>query len=181
MQTSANTVPRSSIVPFAAILLLAITPIKTLAADVWLKNVTITQITDGDTIQVQNHDGETLKVRMACIDSPEKAQKPEGDEAIARLKQLLPLGEPVTLRSSSSRDRYNRVLAEVFVQGDPEPINLQMVREGIAPVYSDYLRFCKDTSKTYLDYEKSAKQQRIGVWADSDFVAPWVFRQMRKR
>lgn len=173
--------PRIPILASIAIILLAIAPIKTLAADVWLKNVTITKITDGDTIQVQNHDGETLKVRMACIDSPEKAQKPEGDEAIARLKQLLPYGTPVTLRASSSRDRYNRVLAEVFVGSDPEPVNLQLVREGVAPVYTDYLRFCKNTSKTYLDYEESAKQQRIGVWADNDFVLPWAFRQLRKR
>ena len=55
---------------------------------------TVLSIGDGDTISVLER-GQKLKVRLACIDSPETAQMPFGVASRNQLKALLPLGSDV--------------------------------------------------------------------------------------
>ena len=56
---------------------------------------TILSIGDGDTIRVRQA-GKALTVRLACIDAPETAQSPYGQQARAYLQQRLPIGREVT-------------------------------------------------------------------------------------
>ena len=56
---------------------------------------TILSIGDGDTIRVRQG-GKVLAVRLACIDAPETAQSPYGQQARAYLQQRLPIGCPVS-------------------------------------------------------------------------------------
>ncbi|MCC5641013.1 thermonuclease family protein [Nostoc sp. CHAB 5844] len=86
----------------------------------------------------------TLTVRLACIDAPEIKQSPWGTKSTARLKQLLPVGQSVTLRSVET-DKYKRLVAEIFVAN--RSINVNMVQEGQAVVYQQYLKNCPQ-SKT---------------------------------
>lgn len=95
---------------------------------------------DGGTLRVSTNQG-ILTVRLACIDAPEMSQKPYGDTAAKRLKQLLPNGTIVTLDVVDT-DRFGRSIAKVF-QGN-RSINLIMVQEGQAVVYHQYLNNCKD-------------------------------------
>jgi micrococcal nuclease len=64
-------------------------------------------------LRVRNQ-GETITVRLGCIDAPETAQKPWGQQSTNRLKQLLPPGQAVRLREMSL-DRYGRTVAELFL------------------------------------------------------------------
>jgi micrococcal nuclease len=41
---------------------------------------------------------ETITIRLACIDAPEMAQTPWGQQSADRLKQLLPAGQAVQVR-----------------------------------------------------------------------------------
>jgi endonuclease YncB( thermonuclease family) len=66
---------------------------------------------DCDTIRVRGRNGETVTVRLACIDAPEAAQGSVGADAIAALKQLLTAGR-LELRPQTV-DRYERTVAEV--------------------------------------------------------------------
>ena len=67
---------------------------------------TVLSIGDGDTISVLEW-GQTLKVRLACIDAPETAQSPYGIASRNQLKALLPLGSTVSLRVQAV-DRHGR-------------------------------------------------------------------------
>jgi endonuclease YncB( thermonuclease family) len=58
-------------------------------------SATVLSIGDGDTIRVRQS-GKVLTVRLACIDAPETAQSPYGQQARAYLQQRLPIGCPVS-------------------------------------------------------------------------------------
>jgi len=131
---------------------------------------TVLSIGDGDTISVLER-GQTLKVRLACIDAPETAQRPFGSASRNQLMSLLPLGSTVSLRVQAL-DRYGRSVAEVFSRGS---INLVMVQLGQAFVYQQYLGRCDRGA--YLAAERQAQAQRLGVWSVPGGVTrPWDFR-----
>ncbi len=133
----------------------------------------VVSVGDGDTIRILiNRKKETI--RMACIDAPEKKQAPYGASATNRLRQLLPQGKGVQVRSIE-RDRYGRMVAEVFA-GD-QSINLQMVKEGQAVVYRRYLNACKDSQVQYLEAEERAKGKRLGFWNQNNPTMPWDYRR----
>ena len=73
---------------------------------------TVLSIGDGDTIRVRMN-GKPITVRLACIDAPETAQRPHGQQARSYLQQRLPLGSTVTLEQKTT-DRYGRLVADVF-------------------------------------------------------------------
>jgi len=97
----------------------------------------VISVSDGDTLQVTQH-GKTITVRLACIDAPETGQR-RGKAAAKRLDQLLPSGTNIKLRLVA-KDRYGRQVAEIYRNNGL--INLQMVAEGKAVVYEDYLDSC---------------------------------------
>ncbi|WP_208766816.1 thermonuclease family protein [Nostoc flagelliforme] len=53
------------------------------------------------------------------------------------------------------RDRYGRLVGELFLGN--QSVNLQMVREGQAVVYTQYLGNCAVTKDEYLKAEAQAK------------------------
>jgi len=73
---------------------------------------TVLSIGDGDTIRVRQA-GKALTVRLACIDAPETAQSPYGQQARTYLQQRLPIGREVSLNLKTT-DRYGRSVAEVI-------------------------------------------------------------------
>lgn len=135
----------------------------------------IISVGDGDTLRV-NQDGETVTIRLGCIDAPETAQTPWGEQSANRLKQILPTGQAVQVREID-RDRYGRTVAEVFLGN--QSVNLMMVKEGQAVVYRQYLSGCANTQDQYLQAESQAKAQGLGFWNQSNPVMPWDFRRGR--
>jgi micrococcal nuclease len=71
----------------------------------------VISIGDGDTLRIKTADQKTLTTRLACIDAPEMSQSPYGDAARARLQQLLPMGQTVSLAIADT-DRYGRSVAK---------------------------------------------------------------------
>ncbi len=137
----------------------------------------IISVGDGDTIRV-NKQGQRITVRLACIDAPEMAQAPYGTAASQRLKQLLPVGQMVTLKVVDT-DRYGRQVAEVYK--DSVPINLQMVREGHAVVYRQYLSGCPGLQSQLIQAENQAKQARLAFWNQPRPVMPYDFRKQNRK
>jgi endonuclease YncB( thermonuclease family) len=134
---------------------------------------TVISVGDGDTIRVRMN-GKPITVRLACIDAPETAQSPYGQQSRRYLQQRLPVGSTVTLEQKTS-DRYGRLVAEVF---NGININLAMVEDGQAFVYRQYLSGCD--AKEYLDAEYRASRRRYGVWqVDGGITRPWDFRKGR--
>ena len=133
-------------------------------------SATVLSIGDGDTISVRQA-GKALSVRLACIDAPETAQSPWGQQARRYLQQRLPIGRKVSLHVKTT-DRYGRMVAEVI---DGININLVMVEDGQAFAYRQYLSGCD--AKEYLDAEFRASRRRYGVWrVEGGITRPWNFR-----
>ncbi|MEP0911806.1 thermonuclease family protein [Leptolyngbya sp. GB1-A1] len=133
---------------------------------------TIVSTGDGDTLRV-NQNGQTITIRLACIDSPEASQ-PGGEAAANRLRQLLPQGQAVQVIPVDA-DRYGRTVGVVFANG--RSVNLQLVQEGYAVVYQQFLSNCPNSRNELIAAENQAKAARRNFWAQANPVMPWDWRQ----
>ncbi|OKH30166.1 nuclease [Calothrix sp. HK-06] len=139
----------------------------------------VVSVGDGDTVRVKQN-GKNLTVRLACIDAPEMGQRPWGQQAKNRLQQLLPPATKVKLRAVET-DRFKRLVAEIYTQ-DNRSINTNLVQEGNAAVYRQYLKGCSPQLQTsLLNAESSARGRRLGIWSQNNPVMPWEFRRSGKR
>lgn len=137
----------------------------------------IFKITDGDTIVVTiAGNTEEIKIRLACIDAPERSQD-GGRPSTEQMKTLLPLGAIVQIVPTGSDDRYGRKIGFVFYGGTN--INLEQVATGQAWVYDEYLNTCPRYAPMLKDAQAKAKLNRVGLWVDATPCAPWDWRSKR--
>ena len=135
---------------------------------------TVLSVGDGDTLRVSRQ-GLPITIRLACIDAPETAQAPWGQQSRAYLMQRLPRGREVSIQPHAT-DRYGRTVAEVISDIN---INLVMVEDGQAFAYRRYLSSCD--AKEYLDAEYRASRHRYGVWqVEGGITRPWDYRRGRR-
>ena len=142
-----------------------------MAAEAKLQAVSaeVLRVIDGDSITVRV-DQTSYRIRLAEIDAPEMDQA-WGEESKSALQEKLE-NEEVAMEIIDV-DRYSRLVARVFLNG--RQINREMLEEGHAWVYLEYLR-----DETLLDPEAKAKKKKVGLWASEAAVAPWLWRK-RKR
>jgi micrococcal nuclease len=115
----------------------------------------VADVYDGDTFRMSSG----KKVRIVGIDTPEIGERFH-DEAKYYLSSLI-INKEVTLKPlATGKDRYQRTLAEVFV--DTMDIGLAMIREGYAQLYL----FSDDNflKERYLPALKGAISQKKGIW-----------------
>lgn len=134
-------------------------------------NGKVVGVTDGDTITVLVAGHDQVKVRLANIDAPEKAQ-PFGQRSKQALSDLA-FGKSIEC-NQSGLDRYGRTIAVCSVGSTV--INLAMVKAGMAWVYRKYAHGVPE----YYAAEDEAHRQRLGLWADADPVPPWEWRRSNK-
>lgn len=65
-------------------------------------------------------------------------------------------------------DRYEQTVAEFY--SNSRSINLQLVKEGQAVVYRQYLDNCN--KQQYLEAEKQAQQKRLVFWNQENPTMP---------
>lgn len=131
----------------------------------------LVRVTDGDTIVVRQGMKEE-KIRFCGIDAPEQDQ-PLGQESKAYLQRLLSTQDvgivPV------ERDRYGRMVAEVFVLGAEEKfVQQEMLTAGMAYVYERYVDSCWN-AQPMRSAQTIAQEAHRGVWA-GDYQKPWDYR-----
>ena len=127
-------------------------------------------ISDGDTITALCSGNEQLKVRLAEIDAPEKAQP-----FCARSKESLSdlcFGRVAHI-DDHGHDRYGRTIGRVTCAGTDA--NAEQVRRGLAWVYD---RYATDASLYRL--QDDARAAGRGVWYDQDPTPPWEWRKARR-
>lgn len=137
---------------------------------------TVTNIVDGDTVDIRvsqcrspwKGDAQLCRVRLACIDTPERGQNPFFKDASNRIEALIPVGTKISLRDTGATS-YNRIVGEIFKSN--QSINLRMVRDGKGAVFCKYLDSCRDTQTAYLNAESSARREGLGIWNRQQ---PWT-------
>lgn len=126
------------------------------------------KVIDGDTIHIG-----TIKYRLFGIDAPEIKQICEKDnkkiECGILAKDFLKnkIGDKIPSCITKNKDRHQRFVAECFIGN--ESLSRFMVREGYAIAYSHY-------SKDFIEDEKFAKKNKLGIWSMS-FQTPSEYRQ----
>lgn len=105
--------------------------------DEYVRKAQVLRIIDGDTIEVVIDMGLSIKfqtiLRMAGINAPEVvgASKVEGLAARDWLSYQL-RNMSVLVKTEKPEDKYGRYLAWVYIPGDIDSINYQMVLAGFA-------------------------------------------------
>ena len=126
------------------------------------------QVIDGDTIYIGK-----LKYRLFGIDAPEKKQICEKDNIkiqcgiLAQDVLKKKIGDKIPECIVKDKDRYQRLVAECFI--GKESLSRFMVREGYAVAYTQY-------SKDFIDDEKYAKENKLGIWS-MNFQLPSEYRK----
>jgi endonuclease YncB( thermonuclease family) len=137
----------------------------------------VTNIVDGDTIDVQLQSG-PIRVRIWGIDAPEHDQ-PYGTKAKERLAKLVD-GREVELEPAGQTKSYDRMVARVFVNS--ADVDAEMVKSGAAMAERRYLQQFDD-GKSYCTFEQSARSTKSGMWSlpADQRIAPWQWRHKKNR
>ena len=128
--------------------------------------VTVTRVTDGDTVRVYPEiDGED-RVRLIGVDTTEmtSGRKPDpyGEEAARFTRERLE-GRDVSLQFDAERvDDYGRLLAYAYLS-DSAMFNETLLREGCAQVAT----FPPNTRylERFEDAQEEAREARRGIWS----------------
>lgn len=157
-------------------------------------NYYVKRIADGDTITLVDGRGVESRIRFACIDAPEVPHSKQeresynradldqfkwGKQSRNRLTQLIEQGGNRVSLNVVDSDRYRRKVAEVRLPNGTL-VQQVLISEGLAVVYSEYLKNCPDAT-VVRQAEAQAKQQKVGIWGDPQFIPPAQWRQRYKR
>lgn len=143
----------------------------------------VKKIFDGDTFEAEIN-GKTEKVRMLGIDTPERFDSEKFDRDMERTgrdkKTVQKLGElsyehtvrliggkKVILKTEpggDNKDKYGRLLRYVYLE-DGTFVNLKIIEDGYANAYR---KFKISKQKELVDAEKSARENKKGLWGDTD-------------
>ena len=125
-------------------------------------------IADGDTLTLLV-ERKPLKIRLANIDAPEKAQA-FGHRSRESLSELC-FGKDATY-DTQDIDKYGRTVAVVVCAGIDA--NRIQVQRGLAWIYPKYN---KDASLPAM--QDAAKAEKRGLWRDPAPIPPWEFRRKK--
>jgi len=127
----------------------------------------VIEVLDGDTVLIVRSGG-LLKVRLAEIDAPEKAQA-FGKDSKRSLVDMVK-GKQVRFISRTV-DQYGRLVA--FLDIDGLEVNAEQIRRGLAWEYSNY-----HSNKVLIDLQEEAKKESRGMWAQDKPIPPWKWRKL---
>ena len=149
-------------------------PTVTAASGDRLEHVLVDYVKDGDSF-VGLYDGRLIEVRLFGIDAPERGQ-PFSNVSKQAASKLLD-GKIITLLVRDT-DRYQRLVAEVFLDGQQPSVNQQLVEEGVAWVYT---RYSQDPE--LMAAQENARTEQRGLWSlsASERIAPWEWRARKKK
>ena len=127
----------------------------------------VARVADGDTLTVRFDDGREETIRLLDVDTPETVHpnRPEecfGAQASEFTKTLM--GQRVRVEEKG-RDRYERLLGYVWVEGDggERLWNMRLLEEGLA-VYNDF-----GNPGQYAERTRAAAEQAmlagVGLWS----------------
>jgi len=127
----------------------------------------VIEVLDGDTVLIVRASG-LLKVRLAEIDAPEKAQA-FGTDSTKSLTDMVK-GKQVRFISQTI-DQYGRMVAHLDIDG--LDVNAEQIRRGMAWEYSNF-----HSNKALIALQYEARQASRGLWAQAKPIPPWKWRKL---
>jgi endonuclease YncB( thermonuclease family) len=124
-------------------------------------------VSDGDTLNVLLNGNQSIRVRLAEIDAPEKSQA-FGQVSKQSLSDLV-YRKQISIVVMST-DKYGRTVGRVHA--GVIDVNLMQVSRGLAWAYTQYL-----TDQSIAKAEQIARSQKLGLWSEKDPTPPWLFRR----
>ena len=141
----------------------------------------VTEVVDGDTVDIRYSNGSEERIRLIGVDTPEvsgeNSPKEFGMRDSAENRECLrDYGEEASnyvsrfqgsesrvVQDSVQRNRggYGRLLAYIYTGNRSESLNQILLRKGLARVY--YTEFGQRNS--FIESERIAKTKDIGVWS----------------
>ncbi|MFD0792979.1 thermonuclease family protein [Mucilaginibacter litoreus] len=129
-------------------------------------------VKDGDTMVLLSPENQTVTVRLAEVDCPEKDQA--FGQSAKQFTSTLCFGKMVKL-IANNKDRYGRTVGEVQLE-DGTSVNKELVKNGYAWQYRAYSK-----SMELAMLEQQARLNRLGLWQDANPTPPWNFRKGEKQ
>jgi endonuclease YncB( thermonuclease family) len=136
----------------------------------------VVRVSDGDTVNLLVENKQE-RIRLASIDAPETAHgssqpgQPFGEASRKKLAEYV-AGKTLTV-VCFEKDHYDRHICDIPVNGTTA--NRLQVEQGYAWANQQAKgKFLRD--KTLVDLEKSARQKKLGLWAEPGAIAPWQWR-----
>lgn len=110
---------------------------------------------------------ETIVVRLAGVDCPEKSQ--DYETAAKQFASDFCFGKMVNLYKVS-RDRYGRYVC--WVKINRKDLSKELLKNGLAWHYKEY-----DGSQSLQRLEDIARKKKIGLWSKENPIKPSQFRK----
>jgi endonuclease YncB( thermonuclease family) len=144
----------------------------------------VNRIIDGDTYEVVDSWGNLTTIRLACADTPEtrrnndrtedanKNQLGWGNIAENRVSQLFNQSNNIIWFYPNGGKSYDRAVGDVYLTNGTF-IQSTLAMEGLAMLDERYNN-CNSSEQQAQTYAQFYKR---GVWNDTSFIAPWLFRQ----
>lgn len=137
-------------------------------------SATVTRVVDGDTVELTFADGNSEKLRLIGVDTPETVhptigEEPGGREASDYTKAAL-TGKTVLVEFDvEQRDRYGRLLGYLYT-ADGTLFNATLMDEGLAQLatYPPNVKYVG----VFTALQKGAQAAQVGLWATGQETAP---------
>lgn len=142
-----------------------------LPEDIKTFDAKVESVVDGDTIKIHIN-GQVESVRFLLVDTPETShprlgKQPFGEEAKEFTRKMVE-GKTVQLEKDvSDRDKYNRLLYYVYVDG--KSVQEELLRNGLARVAYVYVPNTKHVDR-YYEIQKEAQQKGVGIWSIENYA-----------
>jgi micrococcal nuclease len=130
----------------------------------------VVTVHDGDRLTIR-HDGKNETIYLKDIDCPELKQ-PYGKQAKHVTAAFI--GNRDVVVRGLKRDKQGRVSAEVLVQ-DGRNVGHELLKEGLA-----WWRRSASSDAGLELVEELARASHKGLWADSNPVPPWKWKDTKK-
>ena len=138
-----------------AVVLLAMLVLMPGRVDAWQGRVV--NVLDGDTVEVMNCNGKTVRIHLYGVEAPHKSQY-FGNECAQYFARLVQNKSVHVI--NVGRDLLGRMRSLVWIDG--MSVNEEMVRAGCAWV-SNPLGLSPSCEK-WLDVQQTARTSRAGIW-----------------
>ena len=134
----------------------------------------VIRVVDGDSVNILRlPEREELKLRLYGIDAPEWKQA-YGKESKDALEGVLGANREIFIKVLD-KDRYGRLICELYLNSEDISVNEWMVSEGNAWYYVKYA----PNDMNLKSAEENARNNKLGLWSSVEIISPWEYRRKK--